>query len=241
MHRDRAAYPPRDHFRRLALASETEDRTSGTQQPRATGPRRWPHPHPRIPRHRRPRQPHYVLQCTAHSGCRGARPRFRAGTVHGRQTSPPFRPNQGQPGHRHPRPRPQPARLEADHGPTTADHPDRRGQPANLRVITVTKGDRTTDVPVPSVLGSLILKAVAYHVDSRDRDRHAADAASLVSLITDPLNLAGQLKSSDRKRLRILNALIGSRSHPLWASLGAVANNAHTTWQPLNQENTSTS
>jgi hypothetical protein len=94
---------------------------------------------------------------------------------------------------------------------------------------------------VPSVLGSLILKAVAYHVDSRDRDRHAADAASLVSLITDPLNLAGQLKSSDRKRLRILNALIGSRSHPLWASLGAVANNAHTTWQPLNQENTSTS
>ena len=138
--------------------------------------------------------------------------------------------------------------LAPDHSPpgwkpTTVppDHPDRRGQPANLRVITVTKGDRTTDVPVPSVLGSLILKAVAYHVDSRDRDHHAADAASLVSLITDPLNLAGQLKSSDRKRLRILNALIGSRSHPLWASLGAVANNAHTTWQPLNQENTSTS
>jgi hypothetical protein len=37
MHRDRAAYPPRTLFRRLALTSETEDPTSGTQQPRATG------------------------------------------------------------------------------------------------------------------------------------------------------------------------------------------------------------
>jgi hypothetical protein len=55
-----------------------------------------------------------------------------------------------------------------------------------LRVITVTKDDRTTLVRVPSVLGSLILKATAYHVDSRDRDRHAADAAFLVSPITGP-------------------------------------------------------
>ena len=109
-----------------------------------------------------------------------------------------------------------------------------------LRVITVTKDDRTTDVPVPSVLGSLILKAAAYQVDSRDRDRHAADAAFLVSLINDPLDLRGQLKGSDRKRLRVLNTLIGSRSHPVWASLGAVARDAHATWELLTQGNTST-
>ena len=110
-----------------------------------------------------------------------------------------------------------------------------------LRVITVTKGDRTTDVPVPSVLGSLILKAAAYQVDSRDRDRHAADAAFLVSLINDPVDLRGQLKGSDRKRLRVLNTVIGSRSHPVWASLGAIASDAYATWQLLTQGNTSAS
>ncbi len=109
-----------------------------------------------------------------------------------------------------------------------------------LRVITVTKDDRTGDVPVPSVLGSLILKAAAYQVDSRERERHAADAAFLVSLISDPLDLASQLKGSDRKRLHVLNTLIGSRSHPVWASLGAVARDAHATWELLTQGNTST-
>jgi len=108
-----------------------------------------------------------------------------------------------------------------------------------LQVITVTKGGHTTDVPVPSVLGSLILKAAAYQVDSRERERHAADAAFLVSLISDPLDLAGQLKGSDRKRLRVLNTLIGSRSHPVWASLGAIASDAYATWQLLNQGKTS--
>lgn len=108
-----------------------------------------------------------------------------------------------------------------------------------LQVITVTKGGHTSDVPVPSVLGSLILKAAAYQVDSRERERHAADAAFLVSLITDPLDLAGQLKGSDRMRLRVLNTLIGSRSHLVWASLGADASDAYATWELLTQGNTS--
>jgi hypothetical protein len=92
-----------------------------------------------------------------------------------------------------------------------------------LAVISLTK--TTTDVPVPSVLGSLILTAAACKLDGRDRDRHATDAAFttdafLASLITDPLDLAGQFKGSDRMRLRVLNALIGLGSHPVWATLG---------------------
>ena len=109
-----------------------------------------------------------------------------------------------------------------------------------LQVITVTKGGRTSDVPVPSVLGSLILKAAAYQVDSRERERHAADAAFLVSLISDPPDLASQLKGSDRKRLRVLNKAIGPRSHPIWASLGADAGDAYASWQLLTQGSSST-
>jgi hypothetical protein len=44
-------------------------------------------------------------------------------------------------------------------------------------------------VPAPSPLGALMLKAAAYRADSRDRDRHAYDAAFLVSLITDSLEV----------------------------------------------------
>lgn len=88
---------------------------------------------------------------------------------------------------------------------------------------------------MPSVLGSLILKAAAYQSDSRDPERHAADAAFLVSLITDPLDLVSQLKGSDRKRLRVLNTSIGSRSHPVWASLGTDAGDAFTTWHLITQ------
>ena len=108
-----------------------------------------------------------------------------------------------------------------------------------LRVVTVTKDERTRDVPVPSVLGSLILKAAAHQVDSRDRERHATDAAFLVSLITDPLDLARHLKGSDAKRLRALNTVIGSRTHTVWASLGTNAGDAYATWQLLTQGNTS--
>lgn len=109
-----------------------------------------------------------------------------------------------------------------------------------LRFITVTKDERTRDVPVPSVLGSLILKAAAHQVDSRDRERHATDAAFLVSLITDPLDLAQHLKGSDAKRLRALNTVIGSRTHPVWASQGTNAGDAYATWQLLTRGKTST-
>ena len=54
-----------------------------------------------------------------------------------------------------------------------------------LRVITSTKDGLISDVPVPSVLGSLILKAAAHQDDSRNRERHSADAAFLVSLVAD--------------------------------------------------------
>jgi len=93
-------------------------------------------------------------------------------------------------------------------------------------------GDRSL-VPTPSVLGSLILKAAAYLADSRDRDRHAYDAAFLAGLIEDPRAARATFKGSDRKRLLALDRIIGKRDHPAWRALGDAAEDSYLSWRLL--------
>ncbi|MEV0287952.1 nucleotidyl transferase AbiEii/AbiGii toxin family protein [Kribbella sp. NPDC050820] len=100
-------------------------------------------------------------------------------------------------------------------------------------LIEVTKAGRTVDVPVPSPLGALILKGAAYRADSRDRDRHAYDAAFLASLITDPIATRDSLKGSDRKRLRALDEVLTAPDHEVWALLGEAREDAITRWRLL--------
>ncbi len=44
---------------------------------------------------------------------------------------------------------------------------------------------KTVGVPVPDLLGAVVLKSVAWAVHSHDRARHSQDAAFLVSLMSD--------------------------------------------------------
>lgn len=100
-------------------------------------------------------------------------------------------------------------------------------------VYEVTKDQRTALVSVPYLLGALVLKAAAYVSDSRDRDRHAYDAAFLSGLIEDPRAVRGTFKGSDRKRLLALDRVIGDRDHPAWQALGEAADDSHITWRLL--------
>lgn len=100
-------------------------------------------------------------------------------------------------------------------------------------LVEVTKGERAVDVPVPSPLGALMLKAAAYRADSRDRERHAYDAAFLASLITDSLEVRASFKGSDRKRLRALDEVLGDRGHDAWRVLGDQAEDAFARWRLL--------
>lgn len=63
-------------------------------------------------------------------------------------------------------------------------------------------------LPVPSIHGALVLKAAAYTVDTRDRDRHLEDAITLFACIVNIAPILGDLQGSDRKRiLRVIRAL----------------------------------
>ncbi|MGH3468492.1 MAG: hypothetical protein ACRDQF_12275 [Thermocrispum sp.] len=100
-------------------------------------------------------------------------------------------------------------------------------------LIEVAKGERTVDVPVPSPLGALMLKAAAYRVDHRDRDRHAYDAA--VPLLADhrPARGSRLVQGSDRKRLRALDEVLADRGHDAWRALGDQTEDGFARWRQL--------
>lgn len=100
-------------------------------------------------------------------------------------------------------------------------------------LIEVDKDGRVARVPVPDLLGALVLKAAAWLDDSRDRERHSADAAFLVSLVQDPLRERGRLAGSDRRRLGRLDTILGDRQAAEWTQLGEYAEDAHTAWRLL--------
>lgn len=91
--------------------------------------------------------------------------------------------------------------------------------------LTVVDGAPTV-VSVPSVLGALILKVAAFQTDSRDPERHLADAAVLLASLDDPFEARAQFKGSDRARIGALRRNLDDRS-ALWLLLDeAVATNA---------------
>jgi hypothetical protein len=99
--------------------------------------------------------------------------------------------------------------------------------------VRVIKGARSVVVPVPDLLGALVLKAAAWAADSRDRERHSGDAAFLVSLMPDPLAERSRFAGSDRKRLQRLDRVLGDPDATEWRRLGDAADDGHATWQLL--------
>lgn len=99
--------------------------------------------------------------------------------------------------------------------------------------LDVVKDGRSAIVPVPDLLGALVLKAAAWAVDTRDRERHSGDAAFLTSLISDPIAVRARFKGSDRKRLRLLDEPLGDPDAAEWRRLGAEAADGHAAWRLL--------
>ena len=85
--------------------------------------------------------------------------------------------------------------------------------------LEISPGRRPTTISVPRPLAAAVLKAAAYRVDSRERDRHLFDAAVLLACIGDPFTEAENLGGSDRPRLRTLQRALADPGHPAWQPL----------------------
>lgn len=82
--------------------------------------------------------------------------------------------------------------------------------------IDITSEARTR-LSVPAPFGALVLKAAAHQTDSRDRERHLSDAATLLACIDDPFAL--EFEGSDRKRILHLHKHLGDPRSRGWLHL----------------------
>lgn len=97
-----------------------------------------------------------------------------------------------------------------------------------------TADGRQAQVPVPNLLGAIVLKAAAWAADTRDRQRHAQDVALLTSLIDDPAALVLSFAGSDRKRLFKLREILDERTAQEWLLLGPERSElGHANWTEL--------
>lgn len=86
-------------------------------------------------------------------------------------------------------------------------------------LVPVAFGDHQGLVPRPSVLGAIVGKAAAVDVDDVP-EAQRLDLALLLSLVADPIELAGQLTKQDRQRLR-LRTEMADADHRAWSILSS--------------------
>lgn len=115
---------------------------------------------------------------------------------------------------------------------TTVEVPGGTQALQRLELVPVEYAGREVLVPIPNLLGALLLKADATRL--HDPDRHLLDVAFLTSLVTDPLGMRGDLTGSDPRRLRTADSHLADADHRAWRSLGRERQRAaYATWRLL--------
>lgn len=85
---------------------------------------------------------------------------------------------------------------------------------ARSRPVPVRLDGREFELPCPSVLGAILIKARAVGV-ADDPDKHRRDLALLLAAVDDPRSLREELRATERGWLRRRRELLDPR-HPVW-------------------------
>lgn len=115
---------------------------------------------------------------------------------------------------------------------TTVEVPGGTQALQRLELVRVEYAAREVLVPIPNLLGALLLKADATRL--HEPDRHLLDVAFLTSLVVDPLELRSALAGSDPRRLRAADTHLADADHRAWRALGRDRQRAaYATWRLL--------
>lgn len=115
----------------------------------------------------------------------------------------------------------------------TVSAPGARAALNSAERVDVMLAGRAGHVFRPTLLGAVLAKAAATTIAVRTApERDWADVAFLLTLVADPLAVAGKLTGSERKKLRKVEALL-DETHPAWRPLGERARLGHATLQFL--------
>jgi hypothetical protein len=82
------------------------------------------------------------------------------------------------------------------------------------RQVPVLLEGREVEIPCPSVLGAILIKARAVDV-AEDPDKHRRDLALLLAAVDDPRSLRDETRKTERGWLRRRSELLDPR-HPAW-------------------------
>jgi len=74
-------------------------------------------------------------------------------------------------------------------------------------------------IPLPDLVGAIVIKARAATSDTRDRDRHHTDIAQLAAIVDDPIELRDSLDAKEKRYLR-RTRLPEDRTKSPWLELG---------------------
>jgi hypothetical protein len=115
---------------------------------------------------------------------------------------------------------------------TTVEVPGGTQALRRLELLPVEYAGREVLVPIPNLLGALLLKADATRL--HEPDRHLLDVAFLTSLVIDPLGMRDELTGSDPRRLRAADTHLADADHRVWRALGRERQRAaYATWRLL--------
>jgi hypothetical protein len=93
------------------------------------------------------------------------------------------------------------------------------------RSLLVDDGEGAFEVPMPSLLGAIVIKARVARVvrEADSRAKHERDLARLLALVDDPYAMSEEMSRSDRRYLRAHGALRSS-AHPAWRGFADARN-----------------
>lgn len=95
------------------------------------------------------------------------------------------------------------------------------------RTVTLDAGDGSFDLPVPSLLGAIIIKArvVGSIQSAQARAKHERDLARLLALVAHPVIMRTHLSKNEIGYLRQLSGMMNV-AHPAWARVPNAGNGA---------------
>ena len=87
------------------------------------------------------------------------------------------------------------------------------------RTLRIDAGEGAMDLPVPDLLGAVVVKAAALEsvADREEQAKHRRDLVRLLRLVADPFALAAERTPGERRRLRV-QAVLAESNDPAWTT-----------------------
>ena len=101
---------------------------------------------------------------------------------------------------------------------TTFEAPGGRQALKRRRTVRVDPGNGVFEIPIPSLVGAIVIKARVTARSRSGQDKHRRDLARLLALVADAPACRAELSAKERSYLRARTELLDPE-HPAWRGI----------------------